>query len=156
MLLLLKNKIYVVNIMVKELSVECELVIQKLKKYNLYPDPITCPEYVKQRKKIKRSITCNNDTIKLLINLVTEMNGSILKQQKRIKELNDKLQSLKSREPPPMPDRAYQILLKENEDLKSKLNFIKRQKGLPTDDDTDEDTDISDSDSDTEIPSIYG
>lgn len=144
--------------MVKELSVECELVIQKLKKYNLYPDPITCQgngEYVKERKKIKRSITCNNDTMKLLINLVTEMNGSILKQQKRIKELNDKLESLKSREPPPMPDRAYQLLLKENKDLRSQLNFIKRQKGLPTDDDTDEDTDISDSDSDTEIPSIY-
>lgn len=141
--------------MVKELSVECELVIQKLKKYNLYPDPITCDEYVKERKKIKRSITCNNDTMKLLINLVTEMNGSILKQQKRIKELNDKLESLKSREPPPMPDRAYQLLLKENKDLRSQLNFIKRQKGLPTDDDTDEDTDISDSDSDTEIPSIY-
>lgn len=153
MLLLFKNKIYVVNIMVKELSVECELVIQKLKKYNLYPDSITCEDYVKERKKIKRSITCNNDTMKLLINLVTEMNGSILKQQKRIKELNDKLESLKSREPPPMPDRAYQLLVEENQKLRDELDFYKRKKGLPTDTDTDTDTD---SDSDTEISSIYG
>ena len=55
------------------------------------------------------------------------MNGSMLKQQKKIKELNDKVESLKAVERPPMPDRSYQLLIQQNQELKDELEFYKRK-----------------------------
>ncbi len=111
----------------KKLNDDCEVVLQKLKRYNLFPDERRDDDYVKNRKKIKRGISCNNDTIKLLITLVNEMNGSMVKQQKKIKELTDKVESLKAVERPPMPDRSYQLLTQQNQELKDELEFYKRK-----------------------------
>ena len=44
----------------KELNNDCEVVLQKLKRYNLFPDERLDDDYVKNRKKIKRGISCNN------------------------------------------------------------------------------------------------
>ena len=120
--------------MVKQLDPASELVLMKLKKYNLIiPEgqSDSGEEAVRLRKKVKRGITdTKNDTIKLLITLVSEMNASNLKLQKKITNLTndiEKLKYMKERSPRPMPDRAYKSLQEENERLRDELDFYKRR-----------------------------
>ena len=113
----------------KTLDPETDLIWKKLSKYNLIPhQSVSGSEAVKIRKKVKRGITDNkNDTIKILIKLVNEMNGSIIKQQKRIMELSNKIDNIKERSPRPMPDRSYIILQQENEKLRDELDWYKNK-----------------------------
>jgi len=113
----------------KQFDPETDLIWKKLSKYNLIPhQSVSGEEAVKIRKKVKRGITdSKNDTIKILIKLVNEMNGSIIKQQKRIMELSNKIDHIKERSPRPMPDRAYIILQQENEKLRDELDWYKNK-----------------------------
>ena len=113
----------------KQLDPETDLIWKKLSKYNLIPhQSVSGEEAVKIRKKVKRGITdSKNDTIKILIKLVNEMNGSIIKQQKRIMELSNKIDHIKERSPRPMPDRSYIILQEENQRLRDELNWYKNK-----------------------------
>ena len=86
--------------MVKQLDTASELVLMKLKKYNLIiPEgqSDSGEEAVRLRKKVKRGITdTKNDTIKLLITLVSEMNASNQKLQKKITNLTNEIEKLKT------------------------------------------------------------
>mgnify|MGYP003638196096 CR=1 FL=1 len=73
----------------KELTEEFDIVWKKLRKYDLLPKE-SGKEAVAERKKIKRGIIDpKNTTIKLLINLIVEMNASYIKQNRRITELSN-------------------------------------------------------------------
>ena len=113
----------------KQLDPETDLIWKKLSKYNLIPrQNVSGEDAVKIRKKVKRGITdSKNDTIKILIKLVNEMNGSIIKQQKRIMDLSNKIHNMEERSPRPMPDRAYINLQEENEKLRDELNWYKNR-----------------------------
>tara|TARA_R110000803_G_scaffold2862_2_gene9900 strand:- start:5175 stop:5585 length:411 start_codon:yes stop_codon:yes gene_type:complete len=109
----------------KELNEEFDIVWKKLRKYDLLPKE-SGKEAVAERKKIKRGLMVTqgakkNTTIKLLITLIVEMNGSYIKQNKRITELSnmkDEILNLKEQ------CEYLQIKLKEKE---SRLKEVLKQ-----------------------------